>query len=47
MKNPFDKEKETQEHQLFNGVTEAINEWMLKKYPGFDVTLNQKIECLN
>jgi endonuclease IV len=41
--NPFDPNQERQEHHLFNRITIAINEWMLKKYPEFDNSLIHKL----
>lgn len=44
MHNPFDPNKENDKFQIFKGITEAINDWMLKKYPEFDNKLIGKIK---
>ncbi len=41
--NPFDIEKESQSFQFFQNITNAIDEWMLKKYPEFDNSLIHKL----
>lgn len=43
MKNPFDIHNENEKFEFFNQMTEAINEWMLKKYPEFDQSLIHKL----
>ena len=44
MNNPFDPKQEEHKFVFFQQMTEAINEWMLKKYPEFDNTLIQRIK---
>lgn len=44
MMNPFDEKKDNEKFQIFKGVTEAINDWMLKKYPEFDTQLIDKLK---
>ena len=46
MQNPFDKAKQEEKYEFFNQITQAINQWMLEKYPEFDTKLIQKIERL-
>lgn len=46
MQNPFNKTTETDKFKFFNEMTEAINEWMLAKYPLFDQRLESKIKDL-
>lgn len=43
MTNPFDKKIDKEKHEFFNGMTTAINDWMLKQYPEFDQSLIRKI----
>jgi len=43
MDNPFNEQKENDKFQIFKGITEAINDWMLKKYPEFDTSLISKM----
>jgi len=43
MNNPFNENKENEKFQFFKGMTEAINDWMIKKYPSFDSLLETKI----
>lgn len=45
--NPFEKDKEKDLHIFFQRMTEAINGWMLEKYPTFDTRLTHKIESLS
>jgi len=46
MLNPFDENKENNKFQIFKGVTDAISDWMLKKYPEFDNSLISKMRNL-
>lgn len=46
MLNPFDENTENNKFQIFKGVTDAINDWMLKKYPEFDNSLISKMRKL-
>jgi len=43
MNNPFDRENEKNEAIIFTRVTEAINYWLLQKFPEYDVKLIEKI----
>jgi hypothetical protein len=45
-KNPFDEKTETERSKFFREMTDAINEWMLEKYPQFDSRLSEKISIL-
>ncbi len=44
MTNPFDEKKESEKFQLFKGITGAINDWMIEKYPEFDSNLINKLK---
>ena len=44
MTNPFNEKNENDKFQLFNGITKAINDWMIEKYPEFDSNLINKLK---
>ncbi len=44
MRNPFHPENQKDQFQFFQQITEAVNQWMLKSYPGFDSTLLRNLE---
>ena len=44
MKNPFDPHHESLKHIFYKEITEAINDWMIKKYPDFDTSLMTKLK---
>lgn len=44
--NPFNPDTQSKEFQFFKQMTDAINDWMLKKYPLFDDKLETKIKYL-
>lgn len=43
MKNPFDKLKEPEKFNFFEEMTDAIDKWMVEKYPQFDKELFEKM----
>lgn len=46
MKNPFDAKTQEEQHVFFHQMTEAINEWLLNKYPLFDTNLQKKMDSI-
>ncbi len=47
MDNPFNKEKQPTEYEFFRQLTDAIGDWMVKRYPEFDSNLEKKIGRLS
>ncbi len=46
MNNPFNENNQKEKYLFFKEMTEAINNWMLEKYPEFDLSLLNKMKEL-
>jgi hypothetical protein len=47
MKNPFDFEKERTQFEIFYQLTQAIDKWMVEKYPTMVSDLDKRISEIN
>jgi hypothetical protein len=46
MINPFNEVSDREKYLFYNEMTEAINKWMLYKYPAFDTLLVDKLKAV-